>query len=245
MSYSKSLAVLLAGWGLLSDAQADVQFNPAFLSGDPSSVADLAAFEQNEQLPGTYRVDIFLNDQFVDTRDVVFAVSTSKKDGDGLRPVLSVDDLVAFGVDAQALSEGQPAVGEEMAGPVDIRELIPGADYVFYFERLRLDVSIPQAAMSRRVLGEVSEELWDEGINALMLNYMFSGSNSVGKEDIGDDSFVALNTGINMGAWRFRNYSTWNKGDESSELQSVSNHITRAIIPLKSEPGPTHDHSLR
>lgn len=235
MSYSKSLAVLLAGWGLLSDAQADVQFNPAFLSGDPSSVADLAAFEQNEQLPGTYRVDIFLNDQFVDTRDVVFAVSTSKKDGDGLRPVLSVDDLVAFGVDAQALSEGQPAVGEEMAGPVDIRELIPGADYVFYFERLRLDVSIPQAAMSRRVLGEVSEELWDEGINALMLNYMFSGSNSVGKEDIGDDSFVALNTGINMGAWRFRNYSTWNKGDESSELQSVSNHITRAIIPLKSE----------
>ena len=120
MSYSKSLAVLLAGWGLISDAQADVQFNPAFLSGDPSSVADLAAFEQNEQLPGTYRVDIFLNDQFVDTRDVVFAVSTSKKDGDGLRPVLSVDDLVDFGVDKQALSEGQPAMGEEMAGSVDI-----------------------------------------------------------------------------------------------------------------------------
>lgn len=57
--------------------------------------------------------------------------------------------------------------------------------------------------MSRRVLGEVSEELWDEGINALMLNYMFSGSNSVGKEDIGDDSFVALNTRYQYGGVAF------------------------------------------
>ncbi|WP_277994486.1 FimD/PapC N-terminal domain-containing protein [Aeromonas encheleia] len=90
MSYSKSLAVLLVGWGVISDVQADVQFNPAFLSGDPSSVADLAAFENNDQLPGSYRIDIFLNGQFVDTRDVVFVASTSEKDGDGLSPMLSV-----------------------------------------------------------------------------------------------------------------------------------------------------------
>nr|WP_277994487.1 fimbria/pilus outer membrane usher protein [Aeromonas encheleia] len=126
-------------------------------------------------------------------------------------------------------------MAEGSAEPVDIRALIPGADFVFYFERLRLDLSIPQAAMTRRVQGEVSEDLWDEGINALMLNYMFSGSNSVGKEDIGDDYFISLNTGLNMGAWRFRNYSTWNKGDETNELQSVSNYLARAIIPLKSD----------
>ncbi|MGY4106318.1 fimbrial biogenesis usher protein [Aeromonas encheleia] len=235
MSYSKSLAVLLVGWGVISDVQADVQFNPAFLSGDPSSVADLAAFENNDQLPGNYRIDIFLNGQFVDTRDVVFVASTSEKDGDGLSPMLSVAELIALGVDAQALAESQPVMAEGSAEPVDIRALIPGADFVFYFERLRLDLSIPQAAMTRRVQGEVSEDLWDEGINALMLNYMFSGSNSVGKEDIGDDYFISLNTGLNMGAWRFRNYSTWNKGDETNELQSVSNYLARAIIPLKSD----------
>ena len=235
MFYLKSLAVLLVGWGAISDVRADVQFNPAFLSGDPSSVADLAAFENNDQLPGTYRVDIFLNSQFVDTRDVTFVASTSKKEDDGLSPVLSVNDLIALGVDAKALPEPQPDEVEDAPEPVDIRTLIPGADFVFHFERLQLDLSIPQAAMTRRVLGEVSEDRWDEGISALMLNYMFSGSNSIGEEDIGDDYFLSLNTGFNMGAWRFRNYSTWNKGDESSELQSVSNHLTRAIIPLKSE----------
>ncbi|MBV7436885.1 fimbrial biogenesis usher protein [Aeromonas sp. sif2416] len=231
----KLLAVLLVGLGVISDVQADVQFNPAFLSGDPSSVADLAAFESNEQLPGTYRIDISLNGQFIETRDVVFVASTSEKDGDGLSPVLSANELIALGVDAQALSEFQSGTTEGMAKPIDIRTLIPGADFVFYFERLRLDLSIPQAAMTKRVVGEVSEDLWDEGINALMLNYMFSGSNSIGEEDIGDDYFVSLNTGFNMGAWRFRNYSTWNKGDETNELQSVSNYLARAIIPLKSE----------
>ncbi|MCH7372206.1 fimbrial biogenesis usher protein [Aeromonas sp. MR16] len=235
MLNSKSLTVLLAGWVVISDARADVQFNPAFLSGDPSAVADLAAFENNGQLPGTYRVDIYLNDQFVDTRDMAFVASTSEKDGDGLSPVLSVDELIAMGIDAQTLPESQSGETGGSAEPTDIRTLIPGADFVFYFERLRLDLSIPQAAMTKRALGEVSEDLWDEGINALMLNYMFSGSNSVGKEDIGDDYFIALNSGLNIGAWRFRNYSTWNKGDEVNELQSVSNHLARAIIPLKSE----------
>lgn len=236
MLRSNSLAILLAGLTIVSDAHADTQFNPAFLSGDPSAVADLAMFDKSGQLPGNYRVDVFLNDQYVDTRDMLFVVSSSEKDGDGLQPVFYADDLIALGIDAQIFSEPAPGEGlDSPAKPIDIRALIPGADVMLTFERLRLDLSIPQAAMAKHAQGEVSEALWDEGMNALMLGYMFSGSNSVGKEDIGDDYFLALNTGVNIGAWRFRNYSTWNKNDDTAGWDNVSNHLTRAIIPLKSE----------
>lgn len=48
-------------------------FQPALLADDPASVADLSDFENGQEVPpGTYRVDIYLNDGFITTRDVTF-----------------------------------------------------------------------------------------------------------------------------------------------------------------------------
>jgi outer membrane usher protein len=44
-------------------AQAELYFNPRFLADDPAAVADLSGFEKGQEVPpGTYRVDIYLND---------------------------------------------------------------------------------------------------------------------------------------------------------------------------------------
>jgi hypothetical protein len=52
-------------------------FNPAFLSDDTASVADLSRFEQgHQQAPGVYRVDIWRNDEFIGTQDVRFEQAT-------------------------------------------------------------------------------------------------------------------------------------------------------------------------
>lgn len=54
-------------------AQAEFYFNPRFLSDDPTAVADLSGFENGQEIPpGTYRVDIYLNDGYMTTRDVTF-----------------------------------------------------------------------------------------------------------------------------------------------------------------------------
>ena len=57
-------------------------FNPAFLSDDTASVADLSRFEQgHQQAPGVYRVDIWRNDEFIGTQDVRFEQAEVKQPG--------------------------------------------------------------------------------------------------------------------------------------------------------------------
>ena len=93
-------ALAVALLPLCEDVLAREVFNPALLEmdGPHTGVRDLSAYEQaGGQLPGTYRVDIYLNNVFMDTRDVVFQQSK----GPGiteLQPCLTVDDLAEWGV---------------------------------------------------------------------------------------------------------------------------------------------------
>jgi hypothetical protein len=53
-------------------AQAELYLTRAF-ADDPAAVADLSGFEKGQEVPpGTYRVDIYLNNGFMTTRDVTF-----------------------------------------------------------------------------------------------------------------------------------------------------------------------------
>jgi outer membrane usher protein len=66
-----ALALMAALWPQAGWSES--YFNPAFLSDDTASVADLSRFEQgHQQAPGVYRVDIWRNDEFIGTQDVRF-----------------------------------------------------------------------------------------------------------------------------------------------------------------------------
>src|SRR5690606_3347366 len=183
------------------NAGANYYFNPAFLSSDPAAVADLSRFSSSGQAPGVYRVDVWLNDNFLATRDITFNVRKSAKPSDddtGLSPCLSLKSLDAMGVNVDAL----PALKEENASHcADIASAIPAASTLFDFERQRLDISIPQAALRNNARGYIPPEQWDEGINALMLNYDFTGSHNQNSGDYGsttDNYFLGMNSGINL-----------------------------------------------
>ncbi len=78
-------------------ARADLYFNPRFLADDPAAVADLSGFEKGQEVPpGTYRVDIYLNNGFMTTRDVTFQADAQ---GHGLSPCLTRGQLASMGVD--------------------------------------------------------------------------------------------------------------------------------------------------
>lgn len=52
---------------------AGMRFNPAFLSGDTEAVADLSRFEKGmTYLPGSYEVEIWVNDSPLTSRKVTF-----------------------------------------------------------------------------------------------------------------------------------------------------------------------------
>ena len=69
-------------------------------------------------------------------------------------------------------------------------------------------------------------------------SYSFTAGNNRGKGENGSDQrseFLNLRPGLNLGAWRFRNYST-NKtsgdGDAESQFSSVYTYAQRDIIAL-------------
>lgn len=224
---------------------ADEYFNPAFLTDGKGTVADLSSFEASGgQAPGTYRVDVYLNNDFVVSRDVEFKVqktvkSNAKAGGDdtGLVACMSAKTLTDMGID---LSIPEDKKQEADGQCVNIASLIDGASASFDFGHQRLDLSVPQVALKNTARGYIAPEKWDQGINALLMNYNFSGSNSKDPSGKSSSNFLGLNGGVNVGPWRYRDYSTFNRttssnGQTSTQWEHVSGFIERTIISMKSE----------
>lgn len=232
-------------------AMAEQYFNPAFLSSDPSAVADLTRFNQDGgQAPGSYRVDVYINNSFIAARDIEFksakdasdidkttAVKGNVSTGDtSLTPFLTIKELEAIGVNVKAIPVLKDLPVDKVVG---VEKSIPGAKATFDFENLRLDLSIPQINMKNNARGYIPPDQWDEGINALLLNYNFTGNESSISGNRESDKFLSLQSGINLGAWRLRDSSSWNStssdNNHTSDLQHISTYVERTIIPLKAE----------
>ncbi|WP_320727297.1 fimbrial biogenesis usher protein [Enterobacter sp. 118C5] len=224
--------------------KADEYFNPAFLNDGKGEVADLSSFENGAgQAPGIYRVDIFLNNDFITSHDVEFKsiktidAQSIAPDDTGLVACLSAKTLSDLGVDITIPEEKKTAAEGQC---INIASLIEGAKASFDFGHQRLDISVPQVALKNSARGYIPPEKWDEGINALLLNYSFNGSDSKDSSGKSNSSFLGLNSGVNLGPWRYREYSTFNRttssnGETISQWQHVNGTIERAIIPFRAE----------
>ncbi len=100
---------------------------------------------------------------------------------------------------------------------------------------MRLDLYVPQEYMQRDPQGAVPSELWDDGLNMLFMNYNVSAANSHGNGDSRNDSYLNLRSGINVGPWRLRNYSTYNKNDGAAQWSTINTSLERNIKVLKSQ----------
>ncbi|CAM3388583.1 Outer membrane usher protein FimD [Klebsiella spallanzanii] len=228
------LALLIAAQTF--SARGELYFNPRFLSDDPSSVADLSGFEKGQEVPpGLYRVDIYLNDGFMTTRDVEFNVAENTI---GLAPCLTRGQLASMGVNPAAVAKMNAL---EVDACVPLVAMIKEATTRFDVGQQRLYLTIPQAFMGNRARGYIPPELWDDGINAALLNYSLTGNNV--RTATGDTSHYAwlnLQSGLNIGAWRLRDNTNWSYsgGDDSSshenKWQHVNTWLERDITPLRS-----------
>ncbi|WP_052284975.1 fimbria/pilus outer membrane usher protein [Kluyvera genomosp. 1] len=221
--------------GFTQTASARDYFNPELLERDSTGKrdVDLSAFENGSQIPGTYRVDVLLDQQDIDTRDITFTANNDP-DGEGsLQPCISVDLLKSWGVKTELFP------GLSKTGDCADLSAIPQATTEFQFSAQRLLISIPQAALSQQARGYVPPAQWDEGITAAMLNYSLSGDNNWARNgsDGGSNSqYMNLRPGVNIGPWRLRNYTTWNRDSNGQDnWDTVYTYLQRAIIPLKAQ----------
>ncbi|EPG2644006.1 FimD/PapC N-terminal domain-containing protein, partial [Providencia stuartii] len=145
-------------------AEAELYFNPRFLSDDPSAVADLSAFEQGQEVPeGTYRVDVYLNDGYLSIRDVHFTIDKSSKE---LSPCLTLGELAKMGVKTLAIPNVE-TISEDTCQPLNT--LIADSTSKFDVGLQRLYITVPQVYMRDRARDFIPTEYWDSGITAGLL----------------------------------------------------------------------------
>ena len=221
---------------------AQSHFDPAFFAGDSSAVADLDQLEKTNGLaPGQYDVDVYLNNDFIESKKIKFVTSIDDGETPGtntrLIPQLTLQDLTTLNVkiDSIALLNGL-----KLTDSVDIEKSIPDAKTSLDIKSLRLDISIPQAALYNRARGYIPQSQWDQGINALFLNYNLAGNKAWDNDGTSDDNFLSLQSGLNIGAWRLRDNSSWDynnnsDGSTTENWENISTYVERNIEKLKSE----------
>lgn len=244
MSLKSSLKLLSCGSVLLSvtPAQAATHFDSAFFSDDPKAIADLNQVEKSgEMLPGEYSVDVWLNNAFLARRKITFIYPTGKDGAPvanaSLTPRFTLQDLTDLGVKTEAF----PALSKLHSGDTaDLVHAIAASTTRFDITTLRLDISIPQAALRNNARGYIPPEQWDQGINALFLNYNLTGNKDWYDSGSSESNFLTLQSGLNLGAWRLRDNSTWSYNKDSAgtsdqNLEHISTYVERTVIPLQSE----------
>src|SRR5471030_2096987 len=111
---------------------------------------------------------------------------------------------------------------------------------IHYDESMQqLIIDAPQAAMNVASQSEmIDPSLWDNGVNALRLSYSgyvyHAETHNNDASDSSDTAYLSLNSGLNLGRWRFYSVDTFNKSQMGWEQNHDRAYAERDIAPLVS-----------
>lgn len=186
-----------------------------------------AYLRHNGLSPGQYLTSIVWNEDRLDKRNLTYLLS---KDNSALIPQFTKAELAELGVKVDAVAALQPLDDNAPVG--DISEYIPGARYDFSPDTQVLQLRIPQQFRNTRLSGETNPANWDDGIPAIWSSYYASGSHQQTDADSSRANWASLDSGVNIGPWRFRNTSNW--GSDTG-WQSITTTLERDVKRLRSQ----------
>lgn len=197
---------------------AAISFNSAFLmDGDSIDLARYA--DGNPVEPGPQLLDIVVNGTPLDRREILFVASGTP---DHAAACITPELLRVAGVKDELLAESHV----DSQGCVALGAAIPDATVTYDSHALRLNLTIPQAALAREARGYVDHVLWNYGDTASFLNYTFNAQRTRGDTN----AYASLMGGLNLGAWRLRHRGSmqYNTG-RGRHYQSFTNTVERDI----------------
>ncbi|MFM2465276.1 fimbria/pilus outer membrane usher protein [Paraburkholderia sp. RL17-368-BIF-A] len=215
-----------------------VEFNSQFLTGSGAANVDISRFDQgNVALPGHYRAALYVNGVWIGVADVNLRELNGQKRN--VQPTFDRDLLTRAGVDLTRLTDAARAKLDSAANQgaaALLPDLIPQATASFDAGEQRLDVTIPQAMMSRNARGWVDPKFWDDGVPAATLQYNANLYHTNGSGLSTTQGYLGINAGVNVGAWRFRYNGNVTSGNMSgTHLQSMQTYLQRSFEPIKSQ----------
>lgn len=199
------------------------EFDSSLLVGNSARSIDVKRYRYgNPMMAGAHRVDVTLNGTFV-VRETITFVDTL--DTGSAVPCLPVALLERMGV----VVDPSAGTGTEC---VDLERVHDAASFRFDSATQVLALSVPQVALSTRPRGVTAPADWDHGVNAALLNYTLS---SFHDDSGGSSSFLGLNAGVNLGAWRFRQRYALSNDRQGTNWNSLSAYAQRDIPSLRSQ----------
>ncbi|ELK4554514.1 fimbrial biogenesis outer membrane usher protein [Escherichia coli] len=191
--------------------------------------SDVSRFNDGQQLPGEYLVSVYLNDAKKSIGE--FKVDFEYRE-DALTPILKRRDMPLFNIDPSKLSIFDYGYKDS----IDFER--SNIKYNFSFYGMRLRLYVPKNAIINNPTELAPESQWDEGINALLLNYDAKAyhRDTRYKTYNNDYYYLYLKPGVNIGSWRLRNSGIWQR--DYKGVNSYQNSYTfaeRDIRQLKSK----------
>lgn len=202
------------------------EFDHSTLVGGAKNM-DLTLYSKgNPVLPGVYNLDLFVNGVWVGKQDYEFK---KNNDSDVAEHCFNLEQLAFIGVDLSKVT----VVDKKQCS--SIQKWIPDAFSRMNPSNLRYDISVPQAFMKRQARGYVPPEMWDRGINAGFISYNFNTQESTANHDTSNNTYLSLNTGLNLLGWQFRHngISTWYEG-QGNEYTNINTYAQRAFPSIRS-----------
>lgn len=239
------ISVVLVAFALAippySLADESVEFNSAFFHNTlGEGTIDISRFnEGNVLLPGNYRADIYVNDNWVGREDIRFEAADAQR---AAQLCLDRSMLIKLGIDIDGLPTKVQQAGLSLPAPLPAQQTckaldtyVPGASADFDSGEGRLDVQVPQLFIARTARGFVSPEYWSDSINAAFINYNVNSSRRKSDGDTSTANYLGLRTGINLGAWNFRHNGSYSSGETGSTYQSSATYVQRELSGLQSQ----------
>lgn len=179
-----------------------------------------------KQIPGSYPVNIYVNRKFVTHQNVVFIQQDEQFIPQITKPLLQEMRLRTHTLPGlKHLADDQPVS--------DITKVLPGTRVEADVLSGRLNITVPADYLLPK--GETLPQEWDHGLPMVFTNINASGYQT--QRQNGRDSenqYVNLTNGVNLGAWRLRNKSYYQKTAYSAAFTSDKTWVSRDIQSLLS-----------
>ncbi|WP_447854486.1 fimbria/pilus outer membrane usher protein [Enterobacter mori] len=222
--------IALALLAAIQPANADDEFNLRILELDTplENTSTLKNFiNDNGLLAGSYPTTIMWDRDVLDLRTLTYVISDDKQH---LLPELTKADLREFGVKVDTIPDLKEL--DDQAYVRDISHFIENARYDYNQDNQTLKLVIPQIYRDRAAAGAINPKFWDDGAPAAWTSYQLSGSQQHYSSGNTSSTWLGLESGINLGAWRLRNNSTWS---DASGWEAIASTLQRDIKALKSQ----------
>lgn len=231
-----SLCLLIAGSLFVSfNTSADDYYPPNLFNIEGSSQQltneDLSVFRESAIAPGIYNVSFFVNKNLIFTREVKFGLLKNKDNKETLTPLMTKEEWYQIGLDipSHILSEQKD---NEFININDIEHV----NNTLNINKYQYELTLPQKYVNTQRVRKNERNNWDNGIPALLINYAFSSFNSRENGANRESYYGNIQSQVNLGVWRFHNYSTWSKSENGDKKwNTLSNVLKRTITSIESE----------